>query len=287
MSRVLLWILVLTSLAALLCACSRYGAPHPLPLPERIEPAEVQANAPGVDLPATNSSTTAAAKAVLEGIRVSVAQDALPRRDVDAALLSALAFLHSQFGDAPGRSAVAVEVHLGGQHHAYVSEEGGERVVRLSALNVYGDEIRHVVHELFHALYQPGDLLYDQEAVVEGWAAYAEYRFVYAGQANQEIASRLRHEFGLEGEGFVHEGVPNGALSTVQANRKYVSYALRLLDRDHAENVSELRLLLAGGGESVSAAPAGRGLAELCNPEVLVGCAANALGVLVRALELR
>ncbi len=123
--------------------------------------------------------------------------------------------------------------------HATVRVTPGRREVRLSSLNFVESEHHFVVHELFHAYFQTDAFLNLPISTYEGWAAYAQYRYLYRGRSNPEIIAILLRDAGLPPDHCRHHRNSDASWKRnlmTSSRAAYVSASCHIFGRPHDRN---------------------------------------------------
>jgi len=228
-------------IAATLFTCCA-TSPQPLPLPSRVSP-------PG-PLPSSSAALEQYSNELRDAVQRTEFDVPKERREaVYAAVVDGLRFLEGEFGSPPFTCA-SIKVVLGenlARHAVTDIRPSCGRVIEIDVLNLYESQRHFIVHELFHAYYQPDAMLDRPKADLERWATYAQYRYKYPGQRNSEIWETLSERFGLNPPSSqLREAMsqPWVSLSNDLRNQVYVLNTEPLFRRDHEENHQEYRELL-------------------------------------------
>lgn len=111
-----------------------------------------------------------------------------------------LEFLAFEFGPPPvDVFKFTIRFQDGFTGHLKITEfEDGSRLLVVDPIYLRDDQERVLVHELFHLTYQSAAMMraYNNHAL-ESWATYAQYRYLYKGADNRQIAQNLRRDFSL------------------------------------------------------------------------------------------
>lgn len=157
-------------------------------------------------------------------------------------------FLLKEFGSSPiidGKVQVVFCLKL--KDHAFMMNQGKNRVVKLEVLNLYPTEHHFIVHEIFHAYFQDNTMLSTlSREEIEAWATYAQYRYKYRNIKNREIKMKLIRKFHLTKEKIksLHNNKNAWYGDPYTITQKYIVNALFLFSQPHLHNYKIYRKML-------------------------------------------
>lgn len=176
-----------------------------------------------------------------ERIDFRINDDSIEKTSIENAVIESLNFLFANFGNPVFfKGLVELNVEVNPNRHAVMRlSEGGKRVIHLDLFN-FANPIaqQYLVHELFHAFYQSDVWLRDgAESDIEGWASYAQYRFLHRDLpgGNKAILEKLIADF--PGAAVMAETIKSGkqpleSLSPSNQTLAYVGLALPIFNFD-------------------------------------------------------
>ena len=168
-------------------------------------------------------------------------------KDISAILQDCLSFLANEFGPPVYRGRVILDITDDPADNAFMmwSESGDvERQITLNHYNVMKPIWHHyLVHELFHAFYQSGELLrVNPDIIIEGLAIYAQYRYQNRGMNNDQVRDKIYEDAAALRSYSSREGIDfdRSFQSYGERERKYIYLVSGLLFfNQDPENIKE------------------------------------------------
>lgn len=118
------------------------------------------------------------------------------------------------------------------------------RHIHLDNNHLLGEAQQHLVHELFHALYQPASMKYLGVLEKERWATYLQLRSTFKRQSNQQILAQLPT---IPLSIINSVSVKNFRTAGPRTSRAYyIANSLPLFQHSHDDNQQHYQRLLKG-----------------------------------------